>query len=185
MRALIILGGVAAAGWWAYDAGYLDGVMPPAQAEPDPAPKAAPAITEEEALLQDNIDIVSPWARDNMQWTAAIMWAESRGNTSAVSPKGALGLMQVMPATAQDIYRWGWDDFSATPATLLSERGSIYFGTAYLEYLSRMKNDREWITRAYNAGPGGKTASGWPRETEDYLAAVKNRFSKIRQLWGA
>ncbi len=142
-----------------------------------PKPAKSGGANKELELLRDNLDMVQGWAMRNLAWTAAMMHVESRGNPDARSAKGALGVMQVLPTTANDVYRWGWDRMLPTTAALLSVRGSIYFGTAYMDYLSRTNTDREWITRAYNAGPGGKRSDGtWPPETERYVAAVRARF---------
>lgn len=201
--ALLIL--MAGAGWWAYQNGHLDpyldrfGLTGPETAEPrrasgvlddlgGPSPVLATVgtgihragLSREEQFLWDNTDILSDWVQGNATWAAAMMWQESRGRTSAKSHKGALGLMQVMPGTAKHMYQIGYRQFEPTQEVLLTARGSIYFGSAYLEYLSGKSSDREWITRAYNAGPGGKRKDGtWPSETVKYLAAVKRRYSEL------
>lgn len=195
MRNLLLLGALGAGGYWAYQNGHLDDLIARLDGLPGQGGDALEAEIEtkvsmpmpagtskEEALLRDNFDVVSDWSQSNLKWTAAMMWQESRGRPNAVSSAGALGLMQVMPGTAKDIHRWGWREFSPDRETLLTVRGSIYFGTAYLEYLSRKNNDREWMARAYNAGPGGQRSDGtWPRETVNYLKAVKGRHTQLIQ----
>jgi len=139
-------------------------------------------MTTEETLLRSHWAEVQPWARANLKWVSAMMWQESRGNTNAISHAGARGLMQVMPGTMGDLVRWGWDRYPADPTTLHLPNVGIYFGTAYLEYLSGRSSDRKWITRAYNAGPGGQRSDGsWPAETVDYLARIKARHALIAQ----
>ena len=195
MKRVLMLAVVAGGGFWAYREGHLQpafdalgiDVKSPfnvngapdktgihkANIRNDLAHSAASGRNKEEAFLYDNLDVVEDWALRNITWVAAMMWAESRGNPNAVSPAGALGLMQVMPATAGDLYKWGYKTYQPTVDNLKSVRGSIYFGTAYLEYLSEKSKDREWIARAYNAGPGGKRSDGtWPRETVKYLVAI-------------
>ncbi|MEM7243380.1 MAG: lytic transglycosylase domain-containing protein [Pseudomonadota bacterium] len=116
-----------------------------------------------------------------MAWVSAMMWQESRGNANAISPAGARGVMQVMPGTQDDLVRWGWDKYQPDHMDLHLPNVGIYFGTAYLEYLSQQSSDREWITRAYNAGPGGQRSNGsWPAETVDYLARIIERYNAIR-----
>ena len=204
MSRLLILAALAGGGYWAYQQGHLDQLiarfMPAGGGSFD---VTIPSVLEtlggrspvieangtgvtygdlsrEEKLLWDNADYLSPWSSANLTWTAAMMWQESRGRVTAKSNKGALGLMQVMPGTATDLFRWGWDDMQPSQDVLLTARGSIYFGTAYLEYLSRKNPDREWMARAYNAGPGGKRSDGtWPSETVKYLAAVKGRYDIV------
>ena len=188
---LIILGGAAYGGWWAYQNGHLDAVierlgLPFGDGVGQGATPASAAIPEgnsgirELDWLTDNIDVVSDWSRRNLIWTAAMMHQESRGKPGAKSHANARGLMQVIPSTAQQMWNAGNRKFSADPANLYDPRASIYFGTAYLQYLSGIRSDRDWMTRAYNAGPGGQRKDGtWPRETVDYLAKVKQHYARF------
>lgn len=193
------------AGYWAYQNGHLDGlieqikplvagIMPNGagvaeQAAPaTPAPIFAPAVasvvdqgqlTKSEIVLQRNMADVQPWARANLDWVAAMMWAESDGNTNAVSHRGARGVLQVMPGTQDDLYRWGWKKYPPDHNMLHSENIGVYYGTAYMEHLSKTSSDREWITRAYNAGPGGKRNGIWPPETNLYYPKIKKKYQEI------
>ncbi len=96
------------------------------------------------------------------------MQAESAGDVHAVSPKGAMGLMQIMPATWAELRaRHRLDDDPFKP------RDNILAGTAYLrEMLDRF--GQKGFLAAYNAGPARYEeylAKGrpLPRETVDYL----------------
>jgi len=98
----------------------------------------------------------------------AIVTAESAFNANAVSSKGALGLMQLMPETAQE--------YGANP---LDPAENIEAGTHYLKVLlDRYKGHRNCISRviaAYNAGPGMVDKyQGIPpfRETRGYVVRV-------------
>jgi soluble lytic murein transglycosylase-like protein len=74
----------------------------------------------------------------------AVMAAESNFNPAAVSEKGATGLMQLMPATARDMYV---DD-------LFDPAQNIEGGARYLRVLQdRFGGDLEKVLAAYNAGP--------------------------------
>jgi soluble lytic murein transglycosylase-like protein len=74
----------------------------------------------------------------------AVIHAESAFDSTAVSPKGALGLMQLMPATAGDL---GVDD-------PLDPWQNIEAGTRYLRYLmGRFPEQLPYALAAYNAGP--------------------------------
>ncbi|KAH2807571.1 hypothetical protein KXV85_006256, partial [Aspergillus fumigatus] len=81
-------------------------------------------------------------------WIRTVMKTESANDPLAVSPRGALGLMQVMPATWAELsvrYELGIDPFDP--------RDNILAGTAYLrEMLDRFGS--EGFLAAYNAGPG-------------------------------
>lgn len=96
----------------------------------------------------------------------AVIQAESGYNRRALSNKGAMGLMQLMPATASSLrVRDPWD---------ASE--NLRGGTAYLRGLiDRFSGRLEWAVAAYNAGPGAvERYGGIPpyRETREYVRRV-------------
>jgi soluble lytic murein transglycosylase-like protein len=101
----------------------------------------------------------------------AVMRAESRGDVRAVSPKGAMGLMQIMPQTWADLrsrYDLGADPFDP--------HDNILAGAAYLRELHDRYGAAGFLA-AYNAGPGrheDHLASGRPLpvETQAYVAAL-------------
>ncbi len=145
------------------------------------APKPSGGLTKEEEWLAQYNHYTLPWARSNKTWVAAMMWQESRGNPKATSHAGARGLMQVVDGTMEWMYNRGYREFPADPKTLYRPEVSIYFGTAFLQYLSTLSSNRDWITRAYNAGPGGQRKDGsWPAETVDYLAKIKQRHNLLK-----
>ena len=96
----------------------------------------------------------------------AVMSAESGGQSDALSPKGAQGLMQLIPDTAK---RFGVTD-STDPAQ------NIKGGVAYLDWLmTEFDRDPLMVIAAYNAGEGAvKANSGVPPyvETRDYVPKV-------------
>jgi len=101
---------------------------------------------------------------------SALVWQESRWNANAVSPKGAIGLAQLMPATAREL---GVDP---------SDPGANLIGGA--RYLRRMldsfQGDVEKALAAYNAGPNRvRRANGIPpiRETQTYVRSIVKRLS--------
>lgn len=105
---------------------------------------------------------------------AITVQSESGGNPNAVSPKGARGLMQVMPATARDP-GFGIRPSNGTPAD------DVRVGREYLAQMQRRYGgDAAMMWAAYNAGPGRvdqarqQYGDGWlramPRETQNYVA---------------
>lgn len=113
----------------------------------------------------------------------AIIATESAFNTNAVSPKGARGLMQVMPATAQ---RFGVsDDHSGSIASKLADpQINIAAGTRYLRYLFNLfPNDLELVIASYNAGEGavkryGNRIPDYP-ETQNYVRSVMQLYQQF------
>ncbi len=79
------------------------------------------------------------------EWLFALTRQESNFNTLALSPVGAVGLMQLMPKTAYSIDNQHPGDLSA-PHT------NIQLGTRYLKYLQNLVNNPILATAAYNAG---------------------------------
>ncbi len=100
----------------------------------------------------------------------AVAWQESRFRNSAVSRKGAIGVMQLMPATAT------W--LGVNP---YDPRDNIFGGVAYLRtLLDRFGGDVRLALAAYNAGPEAVTRHrGIPpyRETQNYVKAISERLS--------
>ena len=84
----------------------------------------------------------------------SVILMESRFRTDAVSEKGAIGLMQLLPSTAEELagqldLEWGGD------ARLLDPRTNITLGTFYLKSLMRtFDGDVNLALTAYNKGPG-------------------------------
>lgn len=75
--------------------------------------------------------------------------------TDARSHAGALGLMQLMPATAQETARRNNIPLANTSSAVLDPERNIALGTAYLSQLySQFRGNRVLASAAYNAGPG-------------------------------
>lgn len=89
----------------------------------------------------------------DLAWVFALVRAESAFVETARSPAGALGLMQVMPATGKmTARRLGWKSFSKK--MLLDADKNIPIGSAYLkQMLDRFNGNMILATAAYNAGP--------------------------------
>jgi uncharacterized protein YcbK (DUF882 family) len=122
--------------------------------------------------------------------SSAVQKIESGGKVGAVSPKGAIGLMQVMPGTAKDISRWLGDGLISKDmsderiASIISnpvtnkKYGDFYLKKMIKDYSG--KGGLEAALIAYNGGPGRAEewiASGFddsvlPKETRDYYKRV-------------
>ncbi|WFU40261.1 lytic transglycosylase domain-containing protein [Bradyrhizobium sp. CB82] len=104
-------------------------------------------------------------------WIRAVLQVESSGNVCAVSPRGALGLMQIMPQT--------WLELSARydlGANPFDPRDNILAGTAYLREMLERFGPGGFLA-AYNVGPKRYEeylASGrpLPQETKTYVARL-------------
>ncbi|MEW6572689.1 MAG: lytic transglycosylase domain-containing protein [Bacillota bacterium] len=84
--------------------------------------------------------------------TAAIIKIESDYRPGAVSPRGAVGLMQLMPKTAHWVAEQRGELFD--PSALLDPEANISYGTWYLAFLNREFGDMVIALAAYNAGRG-------------------------------
>lgn len=106
------------------------------------------------------------------QLILAVMRVESAGDARVVSAKGAMGLMQIMPNTWDELrarYGLGRDPFDP--------RDNILAGAAYLNELHDRFGAPGFLA-AYNAGPTRyaehlETGRPLPRETRDYVAALE------------
>ena len=104
----------------------------------------------------------------------AVIQTESGWNAGAVSRKGAVGLMQLVPTTAQ---RFGVKD-------MFSPKQNVDAGVRYLKtLLERYNGNLELALAAYNAGEGAvDRARGVPsfRETRNYVQRVQSLFGSGR-----
>ncbi len=103
----------------------------------------------------------------------ALMEVESGADVTAVSPKGAQGLMQIMPDTARDL----------SLADPFDPVANIDAGSRYLRDQIKFFGDYRLALAAYNAGPEAvRKHAGIPPipETQRYVAAVSNRFIQLK-----
>ncbi|WP_372828597.1 lytic transglycosylase domain-containing protein [Polaromonas sp.] len=114
----------------------------------------------------------------------ALIATESGFNTHAVSPKGAVGLMQLMPPTAR---RYGVraDKNSPIEKKLTDPKTNIGAGSRYLRYLIDLfPGQLELAVAAYNAGEGavqryGNKIPNYP-ETKNYVKTVMQLYSHLK-----
>jgi len=158
----------------------------PAQAQPEGSPglagtiretiqkeerTASPTLTYQE--LQDSVSTYDHWIKAACRkysldpaLVKAVIHAESQFDPWAISPKGAIGLMQLDPITAKEL---GVKD-------PFNPRYNIDGGVRYLrDLLNNFEGDQHLALAAYNAGPGRVSRhKGIPpfKDTHNYLARV-------------
>jgi soluble lytic murein transglycosylase-like protein len=152
---------------------------PPPTAVPAPVPPPVPVVSrlntpELNRPLDPKRLAAEAAKRANLPEAliSSIMHAESGFQPNAISPKGAIGLMQLMPGTAQDLHADPHDP-----------RQNVEAGTAYLRsLLLKYEDKQDQVARAvaaYNAGPGAVDRyNGVPpyRETQDYVYRVLTEY---------
>lgn len=105
----------------------------------------------------------------------SVMHQESSFKSHAVSPKGARGLMQLMPGTA---IRFG-------VTNIFDARQNIEGGARYLRFLNdRFNGELSLVLAGYNAGEGAVEKYGWRvppyAETQEYVRRISRRYSVIQ-----
>ena len=83
----------------------------------------------------------------------AVIHIESRGNNFALSPVGAMGLMQIMPATGEELARTLGIPWTG-PQILFDPLVNVRVGIAYLKQLENRYGNTSTALAAYNWGPG-------------------------------
>jgi hypothetical protein len=108
---------------------------------------------------------------------SAVITAESAFDPGAVSRKGAMGLMQLMPGTARDL----------GVRNPFNPEENIEGGTRYLKYLiEKFDGDLTRALAAYNAGPARMENSGrLPDETRHYIRKVYSLYKGERRIESA
>jgi hypothetical protein len=153
--------------------GRLVRVLVPMKA-PAPAASDKPAPRTPDPAIQR---LVEKTARDYNVSPAlvnSVISVESGYNPSAVSWKGAQGIMQLMPATAR---RFGVSD-------AFDVRQNLEGGVRYLRFLQDTFKDDKLAIAAYNAGEGAVAKyNGIPpyRETVDYVRKVGEQYDRAKE----
>jgi soluble lytic murein transglycosylase-like protein len=152
-----------------------DGVVPPTPApipESTPAPETAAATPRAPFELADAAADKYGLPRELVR---SVMAAESGMALNAISPKGAIGLMQLMPGTAQVL---GADPYD--PAQ------NVDAGARYLrDLLEKYNYGLRHALAAYNAGPGAVDKyNGIPpyRETIGYINRIEKKLRDAKVL---
>jgi soluble lytic murein transglycosylase-like protein len=152
-------------------------VAPPAPPEPAPVVAPAPAPTLVAAATVSPKELVTRAALQHglpPEFVHAVVRQESAYRQDAISPKGAIGMMQLMPATA-----------AALNADPYDPEQNVEAGTRHLrDLLVKYKDYPDQVKRAlaaYNAGPGAVDKyNGIPpyRETQMYVNRIVERYRK-------
>jgi len=140
-------------------------------ANAQPSAAAQSAVTSKSDPLEPFVAEAAQRFSIPASWIRAVMQTESQGTVRAVSPKGAMGLMQIMPQTWVDLrsrYSLGADPFDP--------HDNILAGAAYLREL-RDRYGAAGVFAAYNAGPERyeehlASRRPLPAETQAYVAAL-------------
>ena len=165
-----------------------------APAEASPQPEVAPPLPPQLVKFFETsagYRQAQPLLRDasrsqgvDYELLKALIVAESGFDPKAVSPKGAIGLMQVMPATAE---RWGvrGDAKLSIEKKLADPQLNVRTGTRYLRHLIGLFPDRlDLALAAYNAGEGAVQRAGNRippyRETQNYVKTVMHLYAMLK-----
>jgi Rod binding domain-containing protein len=138
------------------------------------ASQQEPAVVDTLRRFEDDINRAALKSGLEPSLILAVVMEESAGNPQARSPKGAMGLMQLMPGTADEL---GVGDPD-------SPRENLQGGATYLaRMLERFEGRLDLALAAYNAGPGNVEEAGpgvpaFP-ETQRYVEAVTSRYRAL------
>ncbi|MGJ7530984.1 lytic transglycosylase domain-containing protein [Variovorax sp. GB1P17] len=161
-------------------AGKLDGKVPPASQTLLALFEASPSYKTAKAALRD----ASNKHDIDYELLQALIATESGFDAQAVSPKGAMGLMQLMPATAQR-YGVSADKRTTIEKKLFDPRINIAAGSRYLRDLIAMfPGQIELALAAYNAGEGAVQRAGNKipnyKETQNYVQTVLQLYAYLK-----
>ena len=140
-------------------------------------PAAAPTMTPEMAALVAERDAIrrviveeAPRFDVPAALALAVAWQESGWRQGVVSHAGAVGVMQLMPATAE----WVGAAMLGTPVTIDDTRHNVRAGVRLLaHYLDRYDGDRNRVLAAYYQGQWATDHDGIYAVSRPYIASVK------------
>ncbi len=174
----------------------LDAPLPPVSAAKAPAPARDPEVERVEALLSRHLTGLAPFelrrtaevviaeAKRNRMDPAlvlAVMHTESGYYNFARSSVGALGLMQIMPATGQMLVREAGLTWTG-PEMLFDPELNIRLGTRYLAWLHARYGSWDRALAAYNWGPAAidRRLAGGESVPVQYSDRVHARLAATR-----
>lgn len=147
----------------------------PAMAQSSPVPSSAGTLPPTESV-DSMVDEASRRFSIPALWIRSVMQVESGGNAQALSPKGAMGLMQIMPETytaLRQAFGLGADPYQP--------RDNIMAGAAYMREMLDLYGTSGFLA-AYNAAPARydehlATGEPLPEETQIYLSRLAPMLS--------
>lgn len=137
------------------------------------APQAGP-IRESRAAVDRIVEEASETHGVDPLLAKSVLQVESNYNQFALSAKGAMGYMQLMPATARQL----------GVSNAYDARQNIEAGVKFLKYLKTQFRDERLVLAAYNAGEGAVRKHGWIPpypETIDYVYKVGRRYGEAKR----
>ncbi len=155
-----------------WESGFLPGYLPPAtreQAMPTTWTETGKAEPLFDSAYESLIKKASSAYQVDERLIKSVIKAESNFKTGSTSPKGAMGLMQLMPGTAKDL---GVKD-------AYNPEENIMAGTRYLKgLLNRYRGDVRLALAAYNWGMGNveRHPEKIPLETRNYVEKVAAHY---------
>ena len=162
LSALLILGG-----------GLLSAGQATGESEPYESPRPGTISHANKQRLTPLIDRIAKAHRVDPALVHAVISAESGYDPKAVSPAGAIGLMQLMPATAE-----AYD--VAAAEELFDPRVNVTAGTRHLSLLLKKYRNISHALKAYNAGEGVVDRN---RRAVSYLETRKYVVRVIKYYW--
>ncbi len=141
---------------------------------PMPAARTMPKVAPPPERIREIVDEKARLHGLDPLLVHSVIRAESNYNPYAISPKGAEGLMQLIPSTARQYgVRNSFDP-----------EQNIEGGIRYLKYLQTLFTDERLVLAAYNAGEGAVAKYGWIppyAETQDYVYKVGRYYGVLRR----
>ncbi len=126
---------------------------------------------------------------------AATVYVESKFDERAVSPAGAIGLMQLMPATAREVGRAHGIRLADT-SQLFQPDTNVLLGALYMRRLIHRFGDTKLAIMAYNGGPNAvgrwleESAEGDSDpesfnkvETRRYVVMIDESYTRLKRAW--
>jgi soluble lytic murein transglycosylase-like protein len=147
-----------------------------------PQPSHAAERSAASATIATSIDEAAARFELPRGWISAVIAVESGGDVRARSPKGAMGLMQLMPGTWRALsvqHQLGSDPYD--------QRANVLAGSAYLRELFDQFGPEGFLA-AYNAGPSRYLEARMdrrplPPETVAYVAKVERKIAGAPDVW--